>query len=74
MLNNIIATFYEYSHALVAVRSFYTTAVDYARKNLPLTDSVLENAAFVNFEAREVSFFSQVEFFVNRYNSYILIP
>ena len=51
-----------------AVCTFYTTAADYAWKNLPLSDSVLKNAGIVNFEARETSLFTQVEFFLNRYS------
>ena len=52
-----------------AVREFYTTAVEYALKNLPLKDKVLENAHFLNFQARETALISQVEFFVTRYNT-----
>ena len=51
-----------------AVCTFYTTAADYAWKNLPLSDSVLKNAGTVNFEARETSLFTQVELFLNRYS------
>ena len=52
-----------------AVREFYITAVEYALKNLPLKDEVLENAHFLNFQTRETSLFSQVEFFVTRYSN-----
>ena len=50
-----------------AVRGFYYTAAEYALANLPLTDEVLQNASFLNFEKREIALFSQVEFFVRRY-------
>ena len=56
-----VKTFYE------AVQSFYNTAADYALANLPINDSVLMNARFVDFDRRESADFSQVEFFVNRY-------
>ena len=52
-----------------AVRAFYCTATDYALKHLPLNDRVLQNARFVNFKSREAALFSEVEFFVNRYNN-----
>ena len=51
------------------MREFYITAVKCALKNLPLKDEVLENAHFLNFQTRETSLFSQVEFFVTRYNN-----
>ena len=50
-------------------RKFYITAVEYALKNLPLKYEELENAYFLNFQTRETSLFSQVEFFVTRYNN-----
>lgn len=52
-----------------AVGAFYCTATDYALKHLPLNDRVLQNARFVNFQSREAALFSEVEFFVNRYNN-----
>ena len=52
-----------------AVCAFYCTAADYALKHLPLNDRVLQNARFVNFKSREAALFSEVEFFVNRYNN-----
>ena len=52
-----------------AVCEFYTTAVEYALKNLKLKDEVLQNAHFLNFLTRETSLFSEVEFFVTRYNN-----
>lgn len=50
-----------------AVREFYVTAVEYSLKNLPLTDELLDNAQCFNFQTRETSMFSQVEFFIIRY-------
>ena len=55
-----------------AVRGFYSTAAEYALKNLPLKDAALQNARFLGFETREAAVFSQVEFFVNRYIHAIL--
>jgi len=40
-----------------AVRGFYYTAAEYALANLPLTDEVLQNASFVNFEKQEIALF-----------------
>lgn len=56
-----------------AVREFYTTAIEYALKNLPLKDEVLENAHFLNFRTRETALFSQVGFFVTRYKTKICV-
>lgn len=50
----------------LAVRSFYYNATEYAIKNLPLNDPVLQNANFLRFEARQAAIFTQVEFFLNR--------
>ncbi len=50
----------------VAVRSFYYSAAEYAIKNLPRDDPVLQNANFLRFEIREAASFTQVEFFLNR--------
>ena len=52
-----------------AVRDFYITATDYALANLQVSDEVLKNAGFADFEKRESSLLSQVEFFIQRYNS-----
>ena len=59
-----IKTFYQ------AVHGFYSTAAEYALRNLPLKDAVLHNACFLNFEKRETTLFSQVEFFLKRYNNW----
>lgn len=48
------------------VCDFFTTAADYAISHLPLKDELIHNARFLNFEKRETSFFSQVEYFVHR--------
>ena len=47
-----------------AVRDFYTWA---AVASLPLKDSVLQNAKFVDFTKRDLHSYSQVEYFVWRY-------
>ena len=48
------------------VRDFLRTAADYALNNLPIKDELLQNAGFLNFEKRELSCFSQVEYFVHQ--------
>lgn len=53
----------------LAVRAFYVTAAEYAFANLPLDDPVLRNSQFVDFKRREQCDFSQVEFFVARYET-----
>ena len=45
-----------------AVPSFNITSVLYSLDNLPLNDSVLKNALFVDFAQREQATFPQVEF------------
>ena len=50
-----------------AVREFYITATDYALANLPVRDEVVKNASFIDFEKKESSVFSKVEFFIQRY-------
>ena len=50
-----------------SVRAFYIKAMDYALKNLPLSDKLLRCAAFTNITTRLSSTFSQVEYFVRRY-------
>ena len=47
--------------------AFYERAMEYAVQNLPLNDTLLKNATFVNFKSRENVTFSQVEFFIQRY-------
>lgn len=63
----------EQSRFYRSVRAFYTTAMDYGIKHLPLSDDLLEKANFINFSSRENSFFSDVEFFVERYNKFICV-
>ena len=46
---------------------FYERAMEYAVQNLPLNDTLLKNATFVNFKLRENVTFSQVEFLIQRY-------
>ena len=50
-----------------SVRAFYVRAFEYALANLPLQDDLLKNATFVNFNSRENSTFTHVEYFVQRY-------
>ena len=50
-----------------AVREYYCCAATYALSNLPLHDDVLQNATFINFEARESATIDQVTYFVSRY-------
>ena len=52
------------------VREFYSTAAEYALKNLPLHDTVLENSQFVHLQSRESASISQVLFFVSRSATY----
>ena len=47
--------------------AFYERAMEYAVQNLPLNDTLLKNATFVNFKLRENVTFSQVEFLIQRY-------
>ena len=53
-------------------RAFYVRAMEYALENLPMNDEMLKNAAFVSFRSRESANFSQVEYFVERFNT--LLP
>ena len=46
--------------------------MEYALENLPMKDEMLRNAAFVSFRSRESANFSQVEYFVERFNT--LLP
>ena len=48
------------------VRLFYLSAVDYVIDNLPLNDSLLQNAEFVYYPKREHATISQVVYFVTR--------
>jgi len=52
--------------------AFYVRAMEYALENLPMIDVTLRNAAFVSFRSRESANFSQVEYFVQRFNT--LLP
>lgn len=45
---------------------FYTKAVTYLLKNLPLEDVVLQNAGFVDFEKREKTSFQNVEILIEK--------
>ena len=49
-----------------SARAFYVRTMEYSLKNLPVSDEMLRNAAFMNFRSRESANFSQVEYFVNR--------
>ena len=51
-----------------AVRQFYIKAADYSLDNLPLNDPVLQNSKFVDFMKKDTQDFSQVEYFVARYD------
>ena len=42
------------------MREFYSTAAEYALKNLPLHDTVLENSQFVRLQSRESASISQI--------------
>ena len=54
---------------LQGVRSFYEAAVEYIKAKFPLNDDVLLHARVVNFEKREASQFSDIEYFIERYSS-----
>ena len=54
-----------------AVRSFYQRSVEYAIANLPHGDEVLHNSRFLNYEKNYESTFTQVEYFLSRYNTFI---
>ena len=56
--NEVDITAAEVKKFYQAVRSFYTQATDYAFKNLPMNDDIIN---------REQAYFMQVEFFVQRY-------
>ena len=43
--------------------------MEYALENLPMNDEMLRNAAFVSFRSRESANVSQVEYFVERFNT-----
>ena len=49
-----------------AVTCFYETAVQYAIDNLPHGDEVLQNSRFLNYEKKEGSTFTQIEYFLSR--------
>lgn len=49
-----------------SARAFFLKAMEYSLANLPISDALLKNAAFVNFSERESTDFSQVEYFVER--------
>ena len=53
-----------------SVRGFHTSAMSYALQNLPVTDPLLRNASFLNFEIKEKSNFSEVEYFAKRYSDH----
>jgi hypothetical protein len=55
-----------------SARMFYMQAMAYSLSNLPLKDDLLINASFVNFKKRADVKFSQVEYFVLRFND--LLP
>ena len=57
-----------------SVRAFYIQAFEYALKHLPIDDDLLKNSSFLDFKLRENSTISQVEYFVERYISNLLIP
>ena len=50
-----------------AVRSFYIKAFEYSLTHLPISDTLLQNATYLDFSRRAQSTFSQVEYFVERY-------
>ena len=50
-----------------SVRAYYTRAMSYALENLPITDPLLRNASFLNFDTKDDSNFTEVEYFVERY-------
>ena len=60
-----LSLFYE------GVRAFYVKALGYALENLPLNDDLMTNARFINFSSRENAYFSQVEYFVQRFVTYV---
>ena len=56
-----------------SVRAFYVQAMKYALDNLPVNDTLLKNAKFVNFRVKEDATFSQVEYFVERLVATLLL-
>ena len=54
------------------VRCFFEAAVEYSLAHFPLDDEVLINASIVNFESRLEADLMQVEYFVNRYTTFIV--
>lgn len=54
-----------------AARSFNQRSVEYAIANLPHGDEVLHNSRFLNYEKNDESTFTQVEYFLSRYNTFI---
>lgn len=56
---------------LLAVRHFYTAAVEYIKAKAPLFDEVLVHAKFANFERWGDSQLSDVEYFMRRYERVI---
>ena len=57
----------------LSVRAFYTKAMSYALQNLPISDALLCNCSFLNFETKDKANFSEVEYFVERYSEYYVI-
>ena len=54
---------------LQGVQSFYETAVGYMKAKFPLNDDVLLHAKVVNFEKRETSQISDIEYFTEHYSN-----
>ena len=52
------------------MRAFHTSAMSYALQNLPVTDPLLCNASFLNFETKDKCNFSEVEYFAERYSDH----
>ena len=48
------------------VRAFYTMAVEYATKNLPLDDLVMTNSMWINLSTRLTTSIDAVLYFVQR--------
>ena len=48
------------------VRAFYTKAMEYATKNLPLDDLVMTNSTWINLSTRLTSSIDEVLYFVQR--------
>ena len=56
-----------------SVRAVYVQAMKYALDNLPVKYTLLKNAKFVNFRVKEDATFSQVEYFVERLATLLLV-